>query len=239
LTWTLIAAISLDFPPVAELVYTPEIPCLMPQQYTQEIQEERCKAPQNQGDIRKTIVVSEHISELNYRHAKGRRVVARVSTNTTTSVDRHPSRHPSLVETKSFNIGTFQARITAKSLGTTVMSPTIPLLLHPPPKRPRNQSPPLKPPYVINKSLKFIKTVLWLCKLRVSRRALFRSFDDCAGKRSVPPIPESHPADAPLFLDRPHALTAYTPAWMMRGFSPRYLIPPSEPHDYRNPAKSC
>ncbi|CAB81149.1 hypothetical protein [Arabidopsis thaliana] len=80
--------------------------------------------------------------------------------------------------------------------------------------------------------------VVELCKLRVFRRVLVRSFYDCAGKRSVPPIPDSHPADAPLVLDRPNALTAYTPTWMMRGLSPRYLLPPFEPPDSRNPLKS-
>jgi len=48
--WTQTSPISLDFPPVAELVYTPEIPCPLPQPYLQGIQEEDWKAPQNQGD---------------------------------------------------------------------------------------------------------------------------------------------------------------------------------------------
>ncbi|KAG7530315.1 putative transposase Ptta/En/Spm plant [Arabidopsis suecica] len=57
-------------------------------------------------------------------------------------------------------------------------------------------------------------------------------------KRSIPPIHESHPADAPLFLDKLHVLTAYMPTWMMRGPSPRYLLPPSDPPDPHTPSKS-
>ena len=53
----------------------------------QEIQEERCKVLQNQGYKRKTFIVTEQISELNYRLAKGRGVVARVMIDITTSVD--------------------------------------------------------------------------------------------------------------------------------------------------------
>jgi len=147
------------------------------------------------------------------------------------SVDRHHHSRRSTHITgwrKSSSIATFQARITTISLRTTVTSNTTPLLLHPPPKRLRYSSPSPKPPDFINKTLKFSKTILLLSKPRVSHRALVRSFDDCAEKEYSTHT-WSHPTDAPLFLDRPHMLTAYTSAWMMRGLSPRYLLPPSNP----------
>jgi len=39
------APISLDFPPVVKLVYTPEIPSSLPQQYMQGIQKDHYKLP--------------------------------------------------------------------------------------------------------------------------------------------------------------------------------------------------
>ncbi|KAG7636042.1 hypothetical protein ISN45_At02g005790 [Arabidopsis thaliana x Arabidopsis arenosa] len=156
-----------------------------------------------------------------------------VSIDTTTRVDRHTF----LVEEESSPIATFQVGITAVSPSTTVTSRNAPLILHPPPKRLRYSSPPPKPPDIINKTLKFPKTILRLSKPRVSRRALVLSVDDYAGKRSIPPILEFHPADAPLFLDRPNTLIASTPVWMMRGLSPRYLLPPSDPPDPQTPPK--
>ncbi|KAG7585640.1 hypothetical protein ISN45_Aa02g009840 [Arabidopsis thaliana x Arabidopsis arenosa] len=114
---------------------------------------------------------------------------------------------------------------------TAVTSTTAPLLLHPPPKKQRYSRPPPKPPDLINKNLKFFNTVSRLSKPRVSRRALVRSFDDCVGKRSIPPIPKSRPADVTYFFGRPHTPTAYTPPWMMRRFSRKYLLPPSDPPD--------
>jgi len=174
------------------------------------------------------------IAALNCQHAKESRVVAQVSIDTTTRVDRQTS----LVEEESCPIATFQAGITAISSSTTVTSHNAPLILHPPPKRLRYSSPPPKPPDIINKTLKFPKTVLRLSKPRVSRRALVLSVDDYARKRSIPPIPEFYPVDAPLFLDRPHTLIASTPVWMMRGLSPRYLLPPSDPPDPHIPSKS-
>ncbi|KAG7579101.1 hypothetical protein ISN45_Aa03g032670 [Arabidopsis thaliana x Arabidopsis arenosa] len=53
------------------------------------------------------------------------------------------------------------------------------------------------------------------------------------GKRSRPPIPKPRLADIPYFLGRSHAPTAYTPSWMMRSFSRKYLLPPSDPPDAR------
>jgi len=168
---------------------------------------------------------------LNCQHTNGSRVESRVLIDTTTRVDRHTP----LVEKESSLIATFQAGITAISPGTTVTSHTAPLLLHPPPKRLRYSSPPPKPPDFINKTLKFPITILRLSKPRVSHRALVLSFDDFPGQRSIPPIPEFHPADAPLVLYRPHTLIAYIPVWMMRGLSPRYLLPPSDPPDPPDP----
>ncbi|CAL9222715.1 unnamed protein product, partial [Arabidopsis halleri] len=85
--------------------------------------------------------------------------------------------------------------ITSISPGTVFTQRTAPLPHHPPPKQRRYSRSPPKPPYFINKNFKFSKTVSRLSKPRVSRRALVRSFDDCAGKRSIPPIPKSRPAD--------------------------------------------
>ncbi|KAG7578938.1 Retrotransposon gag domain [Arabidopsis thaliana x Arabidopsis arenosa] len=137
---------------------------------------------------------------------------ALVSIDTTTSVNRHPRRAESELSVKAV----FWAEISAASPGTIA---TAPLPLHPPPKQIRYSRSPPKPPDFINKTLKFSKTVLWLSKPRVFRRVLVSSFDDCAGKRSIPPIPESRPADVTYFLGQPHAPTAYTPPWMMRRFS--------------------
>ena len=148
-----------------------------------------------------------------------------MSIDTPTNVDRHQS----LVEAESSMIATFQAGITAISPGITVMSPIAPLTLHPSPKRQSYTYHPPKPRDFINKSLKFQKTVLRLRKPRVSQRALVSSFDDWVGKQSRSPIPLSCPADVLDFLGRPHMPTAYTPPWMMRGFTPRYLLPPDPP----------
>ncbi|KAG7564186.1 hypothetical protein ISN44_As10g009510 [Arabidopsis suecica] len=145
----------------------------------------------------------------------------------TTCVDRHPRQAESEFSDKAV----FRTEITATSPETVVTSTTAPLLLHPPPKKLRYSRSPPKPPDFINKTFKIFKTVSRLNKLRVSRRALVRSFDDCAGKQSIPPIPTSHPADIPDFLGQPHAPTAYTPPWMMRHFSRKYLLPPSDPPD--------
>ncbi|KAG7636043.1 hypothetical protein ISN45_At02g005810 [Arabidopsis thaliana x Arabidopsis arenosa] len=95
------------------------------------------------------------IAVLNCQHAKESRGVAQVSMDTTTCVDRHTS----LVEEESSPIATFQARINAIYPNTTVTSHNAPLILHPPPKRLRYSSPPPKPPDIINKTLKFPKTV--------------------------------------------------------------------------------
>ncbi|KAG7603777.1 hypothetical protein ISN45_At05g027290 [Arabidopsis thaliana x Arabidopsis arenosa] len=102
---------------------------------------------------------------LNCQHAKESRVVAHVSIDTTTRVDRHTS----LVEEESSPIATFQVGITAIRPSTTVTSHNAPLILHPPPKRLRYSSPPPKPLDIINKTLKFPKTILRLSKPRVSR----------------------------------------------------------------------
>ncbi|CAL9232332.1 unnamed protein product [Arabidopsis halleri] len=260
------APIILEFPPVADQVYTPKVPCSMPQRSKQEIQEERCKdimdkilpelplvdieklspplqraiilyeGPQKQKEKQKTVVISEQVNAMIQRRIQEKlpdpiaatekelgtcettkaamakpsaenRSAEMVSIDTTTCVDRHPQR----VEPGLSNIVIFQAGITAISPGTTVTSTTAPLLLHPPPKRLRYSSPPPKPPDFINKTLKFSKTVSRLSKPRVSRQALVRSFDDCAGKRSIPPIPKFHPANVPHFLGRSHTPTAYTP----------------------------
>ncbi|KAG7567104.1 hypothetical protein ISN45_Aa04g000080 [Arabidopsis thaliana x Arabidopsis arenosa] len=149
---------------------------------------------------------------------------ALVSIDTTTSVGRHPRR----AESKLFVKDVFRAKIMAASPGTVA---TAPLPLHPPPKQLRYSRSPLKPPDFINKTFKFFKTVSRLSKPRVSRRALVSSFDDCAGKRSKPHIPKPHLADIPHFLGTSHAPTAYTPPWMMRRFSRKYLLPPSDPPD--------
>ncbi|KAG7583528.1 hypothetical protein ISN44_As08g030360 [Arabidopsis suecica] len=122
-------------------------------------------------------------------------------------------------------------KITADIPGPVVTTTNAPLPLHPPPKRLRYSSLPSKPPDFINKTLQFPKTVLRFSKPRVSRRALVLSFDDCAGKRSRLPIPLSCPADVPHFLGQPHTPTAYTPPWMMRGSTRKYLLPPSDPPD--------
>ena len=159
---------------------------------------------------------------------------AMVSIDTTTCIDRHTTQ----AEPEFLIRAGFRVEFTADTPGITVTSPTAPSLLDPPHKRLRNSFPPPKTPDFINKSLKFPKTVSRFSKPRVSRRALVCSFDDCGGKRSIPSIHESHPADTPLFLDRPHALTSYTPAWMMRGLSLRYLLPPSDPPDPQTPPKS-
>ncbi|KAG7530824.1 Retrotransposon gag domain [Arabidopsis suecica] len=119
----------------------------------------------------------------------------------TTYVGRHPGR----VESKLSVKAVFRAEIMAASPGTVA---TAPLPLHPPPKQLRYSRSPPKPPDFIDKTLKFSKTVLRLSKPRVSRRALVSSFDDCAGKRSIPPIHESRPADVTYFHGQPHALTA-------------------------------
>ncbi|KAG7529567.1 hypothetical protein ISN44_Un133g000010, partial [Arabidopsis suecica] len=124
---------------------------------------------------------------------------------------------------------------TTTSVKTVVMSTTAPLLLHPPPEQLRYSRSPPKPPDFINKTFKIFKTVSRLSKPRVSRRALVRSFDDCACKRSIPPIPKSHRAVFPHFLGQPHAPTAYTPPWLIRRFSRKYLLPPSDPPDARIP----
>jgi len=153
------------------------------------------------------------------------------SIDTTTYVDRHPTQ----AELEFFIRASFCVEFTVDTPGTIVKSPTAPLLLDPPPKRLRYSSPPLKPLDFINQSFKFPKTVLRLSKPRVSRRVLVLFFDDCAGKRSRPPIPLFCTAEVPHFLCRPHTANAYTPPWMMRGFSPRYFLPPSDPPDSRNP----
>ncbi|KAG7578888.1 hypothetical protein ISN45_Aa03g030530 [Arabidopsis thaliana x Arabidopsis arenosa] len=125
----------------------------------------------------------------------------------------------------------FRVGIIAISPGTVFTQRTAPLPHHPPLKQRRYSRSPPKPPDFINKTFKFFKTVSRLSKPRVSHRALVRSFDNCAGKRSIPPIPESRPADVTYFLGQPHAPTAYTPPWMMRRFSRKYLLPPSDPPD--------
>ncbi|KAG7599242.1 hypothetical protein ISN44_As06g034340 [Arabidopsis suecica] len=122
----------------------------------------------------------------------------------TTCVGRHPGR----AELKLSVQAVFRAAIMAASPGTVA---TAPLPLHPPPQQLMYSRSPPKPPDFINKTLKFSKTVLRLSKPRVSRRALVSSFDDCAGKRSRPPIPKPCPADIPQFFGRSHAPTAYTP----------------------------
>jgi len=68
-------------------------------------------------------------------------------------------------------------------------------------------------------------------------RALVLSFDDCSGNRSRPPIPLSCPVDIPHFLGKPHTPTVYTPPWMMRGSTRKYLLPPSDPPDLQTPPK--
>jgi len=200
----------------------------------------RDDALEKQDDKTKIMVISEHVLSNNKRqHEASFRFVAEnrsteiVSIDTSHCVDRHPKR----AEPELSNEADLQVQITAISPSTPVKSHTAPLLLHPPPKRLRYSSPPPKPLDFINKTLKFPKIVLRLSKPRVSRRALVLSFDDCAGKRSIPPTPESHPAGAPLFLDKPHTLIAYTPPWMMRGLSSRYLLPPSDPPDPHIPSK--
>ncbi|OAP19085.1 hypothetical protein AXX17_AT1G38610 [Arabidopsis thaliana] len=115
-------------------------------------------------------------------------------------------RHPTQAELEFFIRASFCVEFTVDTPGTIVKSPTAPLLLDPPPKRLRYSSPPLKPLDFINKS-----------------------------KRSRPPIPLFCTAKVPHFLCRPHTANAYTPPWMMRGFSPRYFLPPSDPPDSRNP----
>ncbi|KAG7567854.1 hypothetical protein ISN45_Aa04g006930 [Arabidopsis thaliana x Arabidopsis arenosa] len=140
-------------------------------------------------------------------------------------------RHPTQAEPAFSNKESFRAGITAMSPGIAVTSTTAPLLLHPLPKQLRYSRSPPKPPDFLNMNFKFFKTVSRLSKPRVSRRALVCSFDDCVGKRSIPPIPKSRPADVTYFHGQPHAPTAYTPPWMMRRFSRKYLLPPSDPPD--------
>ncbi|KAG7648654.1 hypothetical protein ISN45_At01g037190 [Arabidopsis thaliana x Arabidopsis arenosa] len=123
------------------------------------------------------------------------------------------------------------AVVDAASPRQTVKSSTAPLLLNPPPKRLRYSSPPPTPPDFICKTFKFSKTVSRLSKPRVSRRVLVSSFDDCEGKRSIPPIPKCHPTDVPHFHGQSQALTAPIPPWMMRCSSKKHLLPPSDPPD--------
>ncbi|CAL9231812.1 unnamed protein product, partial [Arabidopsis halleri] len=191
------------------------------------------EAPQKQKEKQKKVVISEQVNAMIQRRIQEKlpdpiaatekelgtcettkaamaklsaenRSAEMVSIDTTTCVDRHPRR----TEPELSNKAILRDGITAASPGTVV---TAPFPLHPPPKRLRYSSPPLKPPDFINKTLKFSKTVLRLSKQRVSRRALVRSFDDCVGKRSIPPIPKPRLADIPHFLRRSHAPTAYTP----------------------------
>ncbi|KAG7556934.1 Retrotransposon gag domain [Arabidopsis suecica] len=172
------------------------------------------------------------IAELSYRNSAEIRAAGLMSIDTTmvsvdTSFDEKDLCRPHHLALS--NKAVFRAGIIAASPGTVA---TAPLPLHPPPKQLRYSLSPTKPLDIINKTFKFFKTVSRLSKLRVSRRALVRSFDDCAGKRSIPPIPESRPADVTYFLGQPHAPTAYTPPWMMiRRFSKKYLLPPSDPPD--------
>ncbi|KAG7533144.1 hypothetical protein ISN45_Aa08g007760 [Arabidopsis thaliana x Arabidopsis arenosa] len=205
------------------------IPCPMPQRSKQEIQEERRKDPI--AATEKELGTCETTKAAMAKSSAENRYAEMVSIDTTTCVDRHPRRK----ELDPSNKAAFRAAITAASLRTAVTSTTAPLPLHPPPKQLRYSRSPPKPPDFINKTFKIFKTVSRLSKPRVSRRALVHSFDDCAGKRSIPPIPTSHPADIPDFLGQPHAPTAYIPPWMMRRFSRNYLLPPSDPPDARIP----
>jgi len=175
----------------------------------------RDDALEKQDDKTKIMVVSQKVisnskrpHEASFRFDDENQSAEMVSLDTITSVNRHPKRAEPELSTKA----ALKVQITAPIAGPVVTPTNAPLPLHPPPKRLRYSSPPPKSPDIINKSLKFPKTVSRLSKPRVSRRALVCSFDDCAGKRSIPPIPESYPADVPHLLDQPHALTAYTPA---------------------------
>jgi len=172
------------------------------------------------------MVISEQIVDLNCRQTIDGRVGKWVSIDTPSSIDRHPQHTaPELF---------LKTEIDVVSPGRIVKSSTTPLLLIQPPKRLRYLSPLSKLPDFINTTLKFSKTVSQL----VSRWLLVSSFDDFAGKRSIPPILESHPADLPHFNGRSHALTAHTPPWMMRYSSKKHLLPPSDPPDSWTPAKS-
>ncbi|KAG7530825.1 Retrotransposon gag domain [Arabidopsis suecica] len=179
-------------------------------------------------------LMESRIAERDCRTSAEIRAADLVSINTTmVSIDTrldetdHCRPHHLVVDIKS-RYTVFRAEIMAASPGTVA---TAPLPLHPPPKQLRYSRSPPKPPDFINKTLKFSKTVLRLSKPRLSRRALVSSFNDCAGKRSIPPIHESRPADVTYFHGQPHALTAYPPSWMMRRFSWKYLLPPSNPPD--------
>jgi len=157
-----------------------------------------------------------------------------VSIDTITYVDRHPK----LAELEPSITHALQFQIIADILGHVVTTTNAPLQLHPPPKRQRYSSLPSKPPDTINMTLKFPKTILRFRKPRVSHRALVCSSDDCAGKRSIPPILESHPADVQHFFGQPHTPTTYKPPWMMRHISNKHSLPPSDPPDIKNPTKS-
>jgi len=154
--------------------------------------------------------------------------------DTTTCVDRYPIQaEPDFVVRAGFRV-----EFPAETPSTIVTSPTTPLLLDPPLKRQWYSSPPPKPPDIINKTLKYLETVLRFTKPRVSRRGLVFSFDDCEGKRSRQPIPLFCPSDIAHFLGRLQTLTAYTPRWMIRGSTRKYLFPPSDPPDPQTPRKS-
>lgn len=105
---------------------------------------------------------------------------------------------------------------------------------HLPPPTPRRKqryassNPP--PPKFINKNFKGSKTALPLTKPRDSRRELVSSFDDVAGKRSVPPIATAHPSPIHHFLGRSPTPNAYKPLWMRRHLSQRHSFP-SDPPD--------
>jgi len=106
----------------------------------------------------------------------------------------------------------FQVETTAAIPATTVTTTIAPLLIYLPPEH--------------------------LSKPRVSHRALLCSFDDCAGKQGIPPIPESHPSDVLQFIGQPHTPTVCTPPWMMIHFAREYLLPPSDQPDPQTPSKS-
>jgi len=201
----------------------------------------RDDALEKQDDKTKTVVVSEQVlrnSKRPHEASSGfvaeNRFAEMVSTDTSTCVDRHPKRAEPELCTKAAS----QVQITAAILGPVVTTTTASLQLHPPPRRQRYSYLPLKPTDIINLTLKFPKTVSRFSKPRVSRRALVCSFDDCAGKRSIPPILESHPADVPHFFGQPHTPTAYKPPRMMRRLSKKHLLPPFDPPDIKNPGKS-
>ncbi|XP_023644229.1 uncharacterized protein LOC111832123 [Capsella rubella] len=172
-------------------------------------------------------VLEMRIAESNCRKSGETRAAGSVSSdNTMVSVDT--PRHDS---TNLPRTDVFRVDLTAANLSPVLNRKASPPILQRPREKQRDACSLPKPSHIIDKTFKGTKTVLQLTKPQDYRRALVGSFDDVAGKRSVPPTPQSCPAAAPRVVGRSPTPNAYKPPWMMRHYSRRHLVPLPDPPD--------